>query len=429
MSQSIIRAEGLGKKYHIGVNRAMYPTLRETIMDSLKGPMRRAQRILRGQSHGACELDSIIWALRDVSFEVKQGEIIGIIGRNGAGKSTLLKVLTRITEPTEGHAVIRGRVGSLLEVGAGFHPELTGRENIFLNGAILGMRKAEILQRFDEIVAFSEVEQFLDTPVKNYSSGMFVKLAFAIAAHMEPDILVVDEVLAVGDIAFQKKCLGKMDTVAHEGRTVLFVSHNLGAIGQLCNRCMLMNNGKLINDGSVEDVIQKYIAEAAPTTSRALFDPPPTAAIGFREIWITDTKGNSASEVDVFSPLLVNMIIEVKEPVSRMDIGMFITNIRETPVTFSHLSQCNDGELPKFSPGLHRLQVEVPGQFLIPDTYKISVMSYVPGVRREHYLEHIASFTVIETGSNLSAHRDSWRMGCVFNNFQWRSIEPDGDPD
>jgi lipopolysaccharide transport system ATP-binding protein len=236
MSYTAIRVDNLSKQYRIGGPQKKYETLRDTLANTLATPLRRAGKLLRGQATGAAELDATIWALRDVSFKVQRGEVVGIIGRNGAGKSTLLKILSRITEPTLGVAEIRGRVGSLLEVGTGFHQELTGRENIYLNGAILGMKRHEIEHKFDEIVAFAEVEKFIDTPVKHYSSGMHLRLAFAVAAHLEPEILLVDEVLAVGDAAFQKKCLNKMEDVGQQGRTVLFVSHNMPAITRLCER-------------------------------------------------------------------------------------------------------------------------------------------------------------------------------------------------
>src|SRR6266704_1271942 len=233
MSETAIQVENVSKLYHIG-ERKPYKTVRESLMNVLSAPSRLSRRLRKTKTRRADETE--LWALRDVSFEVKQGEVVGLIGRNGAGKSTLLKVLSRITEPTAGRITIRGRVGSLLEVGTGFHPDLTGRENVFMNGAILGMSRAEIRRKFDEIVAFAEIEKFLDTPVKRYSSGMYVRLAFAVAAHLEPEILLVDEVLAVGDAEFQKKCLGKLEDVAtKEGRTVIFVSHNLGAIAQLCS--------------------------------------------------------------------------------------------------------------------------------------------------------------------------------------------------
>jgi lipopolysaccharide transport system ATP-binding protein len=249
----IVRASKLGKEFSIGTREAAYGTLREAIVESVRAPFRR----LRG-SNGKRNSETI-WALKDASFEVEPGEVVGIIGRNGAGKSTLLKVLSRITEPSTGRAELYGRVASLLEVGTGFHPELTGRENIYLNGAILGMKKTEIDRKFDQIVDFSELERFLDTPVKRYSSGMYMRLAFAVASHLEPEILVVDEVLAVGDAQFQKKCLGKMSDVATEGRTVLFVSHNMVAIQSLCNRALWLEQGEIVEDGVAGAVVSNYL--------------------------------------------------------------------------------------------------------------------------------------------------------------------------
>src|SRR4051812_20354576 len=247
----IIQVEGLSKQYQIGSHEAAYFTLRESLM-----------QLFRRGKHAPAEF---IWALRNLSFEAMPGDVIGVIGRNGAGKSTLLKIISRITEPTAGQIDLYGRVGSLLEVGTGFHPELSGRENILLNGAILGMRRAEILRKFDEIVAFAEVEKFIDTPVKRYSSGMYLRLAFAVAAFLESEILLVDEVLAVGDASFQKKCLGKMRDVSHSGRTVFFVSHNMAAVEGLCNRCLFIAEGALAGDGKPEELIAKYLAaEAVP---------------------------------------------------------------------------------------------------------------------------------------------------------------------
>jgi lipopolysaccharide transport system ATP-binding protein len=255
MSDVVIRVENLGKRYCIGERRETYGTLRDTLMQAMQAPY-HAWRT-RGSSHGKSE----IWALRDLSFELKRGEVLGIIGRNGAGKSTLLKVLSRVTRPTVGRAWIHGRVGSLLEVGTGFHPELTGRENIYLNGAVLGMTKTEIDRKFDEIVQFAEIEQFLDTPVKRYSSGMYMRLAFSIAAHLEPEILIVDEVLAVGDVAFRKKCLGKMQDVSNrEGRTILFVSHEMDAIQRLCSRCVLLEHGRALASGDPASVVARYLS-------------------------------------------------------------------------------------------------------------------------------------------------------------------------
>jgi len=265
MSDVVIRVENLSKRYRIGQREAAYKTLRESITNLFTAPFRHLRENPKSEIRNS-KSNNHIWALKDVSFEVKQGEVVGIIGRNGAGKTTLLKILSRITEPTKGYAEIRGRVGSLLEVGTGFHPELTGRENIYLSGAILGMKKAEIDRKFDEIVGFAELEKFIDTPVKRYSSGMYVRLAFAVAAHLEPEILLVDEVLAVGDVAFQKKCLGKMGDVAKEGRTVLFVSHNMGAIQALCSRAILLQTGRIACEGSVDLITSSYLTSIQQVT-------------------------------------------------------------------------------------------------------------------------------------------------------------------
>jgi lipopolysaccharide transport system ATP-binding protein len=267
MGAVAIRAEGLSKRYRIG-QALRYKTLRDSLGGAVSAPFRRISAALR--PHSSRSSESHIWALNDVSFEIRHGEVVGIIGRNGAGKSTLLKILSRITEPTEGYAEMHGRVGSLLEVGTGFHPELTGRENIYLNGAILGMKRREIDRKFDEIVAFAETERFLDTPVKFYSSGMYIRLAFAVAAHLEPEILIVDEVLAVGDIAFQKKCLGKMRGVAGQGRTVLLVSHNIAAIAGLCRSAYLLENGRLTMAGEAKNVIDAYMSLVAQSSRQPL---------------------------------------------------------------------------------------------------------------------------------------------------------------
>ncbi|MFQ5442956.1 MAG: ABC transporter ATP-binding protein, partial [Thermodesulfobacteriota bacterium] len=253
MGAPVIEIDNISKRYSIG-KKASYGSLREEITQAISAPFRRGRKS-GGEDNG----DDTVWALRDVSFEVNEGEVIGIIGKNGAGKSTLLKILSRVTEPTEGRISMRGRVASLLEVGTGFHPELTGRENIFLNGALLGMMNAEIRKKFDEIVAFSEIEKFLDTPVKRYSSGMYVRLAFAVAAHLEPEILIIDEVLAVGDSAFQQKCLGKMGDVAKGGRTILFVSHNMAAVKKLCEKAVLLEGGHAVASGGVEEVTERYL--------------------------------------------------------------------------------------------------------------------------------------------------------------------------
>ena len=263
MSSTVIKVENLSKQYRIG-EREGYKTFREAIVKLAKAPFHRWNGS-NSQAEARNPKSDTIWALKDISFEVKQGEVVGIIGRNGAGKSTLLKILSNITEPTSGRVELKGRVGSLLEVGTGFHPELTGHENIYLYGAILGMDRWEVTRKFDEIVAFSGIEKFIDTPVKRYSSGMYMRLAFSVAAHMEPEILLVDEVLAVGDMAFQKKCLGKMESVSGEGRTVLFVSHNMAAVQGLCHKTILLENGKVIFNGETSKAVQTYTLSGETT--------------------------------------------------------------------------------------------------------------------------------------------------------------------
>jgi lipopolysaccharide transport system ATP-binding protein len=291
MSDAAIRVRGLSKRYRIG-ERVRYRTLRDSLTDTLMGPFRRARKLSGGGEE--------FWALKDVSFEVKRGEVVGVIGRNGAGKSTLLKLLSRITEPTEGVAEIHGRVGSLLEVGTGFHPELTGRENVFLNGAILGMRREEIRRKFDEIVAFSEIEKFLDTPVKHYSSGMYTRLAFAVAAHLEPEILIVDEVLAVGDAEFQKKCLGKMQDVAGTGRTVLFVSHNMAAVQSLCSRCVLLKAGQLARQGPPGQLVAEYLRLIQGTNQPRIAERADRGGAGpvrFQDLLLYGDRGQQVTSV------------------------------------------------------------------------------------------------------------------------------------
>jgi lipopolysaccharide transport system ATP-binding protein len=267
MGDVIIRVERLSKQYQLGVKPERFKTLRDTMTNAIARPFRRGARRWPGRNEQTTLSNNIVWALRDVSFDVTRGEVVGIIGRNGAGKSTLLKILSRITEPSFGCAEIEGRIGSLLEVGTGFHQELTGRDNIYLNGAIIGMKRAEIVRKFDEIVAFAEVERFLDTPVKHYSTGMYLRLAFAVAAHLEPEILLVDEVLAVGDARFQRKCLNKMQDVGREGRTVLFVSHNMLAVTRLCERTILLEDGSILRDGPSHEVVSAYLSSGLGTTA------------------------------------------------------------------------------------------------------------------------------------------------------------------
>ncbi len=334
---TVIKVENLSKRYYLShQQRERFPTLRDAISRKTSEFGRRLLHPLRassGQPLASAENTEEFWALKDISFEVKQGDRIGIIGRNGAGKSTLLKILSRITEPTSGKVSIKGRVASLLEVGTGFHPELTGRENIFLNGAILGMSKTEIRRKFDEIVDFAEIEKFLDTPVKRYSSGMYVRLAFAVAAHLEPEILIVDEVLAVGDVAFQRKCLGKMEEVGNEGRTVLFVSHNMSAIQRLCSKAVFLDKGELIKSDIVGDVVQQYLKSSDSSNSRKL-DYRKMCEKGYRahglqfsECKIADSKGVFTSKLKYTEPFSVRLKMEAKRSIKDLAIHIGIDSL------------------------------------------------------------------------------------------------------
>ena len=319
-----VRVRELSKEYRIGHRIERYKTLRESLASLVSAPARLLRRRRRSD-----EGDDLLWALRDVNFEVRQGEVVGIVGRNGAGKSTLLKILARITDPTHGSAEIHGRVGSLLEVGTGFHPELTGRENIYLNGAILGMRRAEIGRKFDEIVAFSEVEKFIDTPVKRYSSGMYLRLAFAVAAHLEPEILLVDEVLAVGDADFQKKCLGKMGDVAEEGRTVLFVSHNMPAVQALCARAILLRAGTVAVDGSTGEVLREYLGHLLATAAHAFEDNPDRRGDGRVRLTaarVLDEEGRPCERVVAGKPITLEFSYENPIGAERFDFALAIVN-------------------------------------------------------------------------------------------------------
>ena len=400
MADVAISVAGLGKQYLIGGPRPAYRTLRETLTDAVATPFRRGGRLLRGQAYGASDATEVIWALRDVSFEVEQGEVVGIIGRNGAGKTTLLRVLSRITGPTEGAARVSGRVAALLNVGTGFHPELTGRENIYLNGAILGMGKSEINRKFDEIVAFSEVEKFIDTPVKRYSSGMKVRLAFAVAAHLEPDILVVDEVLAVGDHAFQQKCIGKMENVAGQGRTVLYVSHRLDTVEALCSRCILLEDGRISSDGESRPVIDAYYSSLAQTQATTLRDRSDREGRGrfrFVDTWVEDEYGNRVQTVSSGRQVRFVMSFEIgpKQETRELNVGVAIHKLDNTGVTDMGLEEI--GQRLDFSGHKDgRLECIIPklplngGAFY----YNLMARSRAPGKIVEDYIQHAGTFEV-----------------------------------
>jgi lipopolysaccharide transport system ATP-binding protein len=418
MSDIAIRVENLSKQYRIGGPQARYKTLRDTVMDVAAAPIRRLRRL--GQPTPP---EETIWALKDVSFEVKHGEVLGIIGRNGAGKTTLLKVLCRITEPTEGYAEIHGRVGSLLEVGTGFHPELTGRENIYLNGAILGMKRTEIDSRFDEIVGFAEIEKFLDTPVKRYSSGMYVRLAFAVAAHMEPEILLVDEVLAVGDAAFQKKCLGKMGDVAKEGRTVLFVSHNMGAINRLCSSATWLDGGYIQMLGAAEDVVGAYLGAGSEERGERRWDDqhhaPGDEHIRLRAVRIRNAGGAVSSRLDIRLPFYVEIEYEVLRVLSSVRTGFRIVTADGTVVFTSSDSNDSAWDGRPRGPGAYLSRCEIPGNLLNEGQYALlNVWGDIPFVKVMFLEENLLTFHVEQTGGVSGRFPERW-SGVICPALPW----------
>jgi lipopolysaccharide transport system ATP-binding protein len=418
-----ICVQGIGKRYRIGAKERAHRTLREAVVDLAAEPIRRLGRIR--QSPGPEEL---IWALRNVTFEVQPGEVVGVIGRNGAGKSTLLKILSRITEPTEGRVELRGRVASLLEVGTGFHPELTGRENIYLNGTILGMKKAEIDRKFDEIVAFSEIEKFLDTPVKHYSSGMYVRLAFAVAAHLDPEILLVDEVLAVGDAAFQKKCLGKMGEAAKSGRTVLFVSHNISAIKKLTERSLYLEHGAVAADGRTDEVVQKYLTTALQRTENGGDDlefyrrgRDVDSPIRLLSIWTGDSK-NSIAVIPFCENFTIRMVVECSRPVRGANLAINICG-QDGDIVSTLLAWDSDFKL-HLSPGSWIISCAVHGLRLMPGLYLLDVgVNQSPMTKAWDVIVQRPSFRVANLAGRQLMYRPD-RPGSVFcDHVDWHVHE------
>ena len=381
MTDTVIKVDNLSKRYVLGQHRSGDDDLRHIIDEAVRHPIRWLTSRQRARRE-----DGEFWALRDVSFSVQQGEAVGIVGRNGAGKSTLLKLLSRITEPTGGEIRYRGRVASLLEVGTGFHPELTGRENIFLNAAILGMKRSEIERRFDEIVAFSEVERFLDTPVKRYSSGMYVRLAFGVAAHLEPDILLVDEVLAVGDANFQKKCLGKMNNVVREGRTVLFVSHNMAAVASLCTRSLLIDKGELVWSGTPQSTIERYLATSPGDAARPLAERADRRGGGrlrFTKVTVLNDRNEPVDVVTSGQDVTIAIDYETQnsEALRAVVVQVKFSSTLGQPL-FACLSSAA-GDLPEL-PSRGRLQCRVPKLPLLAGVYPYTIWTTVSGVLEDH---------------------------------------------
>lgn len=411
----IIRVENLGKSYSLNKTSSSPDTLRESLAEMVRAPFTRLRRSAPTET---------LWALKGLNLEVKPGEIVGIIGRNGAGKSTLLKILSRITEPTTGRVELYGRVGSLLEVGTGFHPELTGRENIFLNSVILGMSHKEIKRQFDEIVAFAEIERFLDTPVKRYSSGMYVRLAFAVAAHMSPEILIVDEVLAVGDLAFQNKCLGKMENVSLSGRTVLFVSHNMPAIARLCSRAVLLEEGSLVHEGATADVISTYVEGTFSTgASREwndLAQAPGTEELKLLSVNIAKEDGTPVRSASVEDGLLVNLKYFVAVP--NLKFRCAVVFYTQGTCAFASVEP---QEIVREKPGVYYSSVRIPEHLLAEGEYMLNVSIFSSrGVKQHHVqLTNVVAFHVSDPMTGDSARGDYAErvLGVIRPRLQWQT--------
>jgi lipopolysaccharide transport system ATP-binding protein len=414
-----ISVDRVSKQFRLGARQfGGYRTFRESLVDAVRAPLsrlqRRAGRLVERSSPDA------LWALNDVSLEIQPGEVVGLIGRNGAGKSTLLKILSRITEPTAGRAELRGRVGSLLEVGTGFHNELTGRENIYLNGSILGMTRREIDRKFDEIVAFAEMDRFLDTPVKRYSSGMFVRLAFAVAAHMELEILLVDEVLAVGDLDFQKKCMQKMGSIAQGGRTVVFVSHNLGLIHRLCGRAVLLRQGRVHQDGPANEVIQSYMRDNQSHEGRwdRPSQRPADKEVVLRWARVLGADGKTTGVVNCDDGFRVAINYEVTRPVPNFEVGFTLRNGEGVAVLSSLDSDTAGWEGRTRPAGQFRSVCAVPGHLLAPGSYFLTLAAHVANQQTFEIFHDVLAFEVAVTGCIRTKRNDS-RPGVITPVFNW----------
>ena len=416
-----LKTENIGKSYSIGhIRRTAKRNLREVLASKTRSLAQRLRHPLSSNR----ELFDIeeFWALRDINLTVAPGERVGLIGRNGAGKSTLLKILSRITEPTTGRAHLHGRVSALLQVGTGFHPELTGRENIFLNGAVLGMRRQEIQNKFDEIVAFSEVEKFLDTPVKRYSSGMYVRLAFAVAAHLDPEILLVDEVLAVGDTAFQKKCLGRMNTVAEQGRTIIFVSHNMAAISRLCNRVVLLDKGRMLQEGDPETIIQAYFAQGEQESGRLVLQSEFKPGAQIEEIGVINNEGSFCSSVKVHQDFFLHLCFRVHEKLDQTRVSVSVVTLDGTTVFVTMHSDASRDEKRELLPGAYCAKIRVPAHFLNIGAYSLSVqiIARQPGNDKTvlDRAQQALNFRVERTGT-ISLEVNTARPGVVTPILPW----------
>jgi len=421
-SDLAIRLEAVGKQYRIGRVRPGYYSLRETLADSVMRPVRALRE--RRNGHQAVDAgEDVIWALRDVSFDVRQGEVIGLIGRNGGGKSTLLKILARITAPTTGRAGVRGRVGSLLEVGTGFHPDLSGRDNVFLAGAVLGMRRAEIARKFDQIVEFAGVEQFIETPVKRYSSGMYLRLAFAVAAHLEPEILLVDEVLAVGDAEFQRRCLGKLQSVGNLGRTVLFVSHNMAAVLRLCPRAVYLDHGRVVADGPAADVVGAYLDAGLEVGGERRWPEPRKApgddVVRLRAVRVVGPDGQPTTSVDIQQPFTIEIEywnLKDREPL----VATAVIRDAHGQDLFSSRDNLEPqwGNRPRPA-GLYRSVCTIPGNFLNSGRITVDAAVSHRDLTVWHVWEQSAiAFDVVDTGGVRGDYQGPW-AGAIRPYLHW----------
>jgi len=425
MGNTALRTTNLGKQYRIGAKRERYYSLRDAIVSAVKSPLSRLRR-LRGDPGGD---GGIFWALKEINLEVSKGEAVGIVGLNGAGKSTLLKLLSRVTTPTTGQAELFGRVGSLLEVGTGFHPELTGRENIYLNGCILGMRKAEIDRKFDEIVDFSEVERFLDTPVKHYSSGMYVRLAFSVAAHLDCEILLMDEVLAVGDQAFQKRCLGKMGKVRDEGKTVLFVSHNMTAVQALCERVVLLRSGEAVEDGPAGKVVSSYLSKAVPQLGERVWEDDETAPgndeIKLRRVAVMYEQSPESCLITTLTPFVMEFEYRNLKPSTRLNLSLVVFNEQGTIIFVTAPEREPAWHGRPFPTGLFKSVCYVPGDLLNTGLHRVTLL-VVKNQREVIYThEDILTFEVVDEPENRKDWRGEW-LGAVRPYLEWKTefLEP-----
>jgi lipopolysaccharide transport system ATP-binding protein len=421
MSDVAMRLEGLGKQYRIGRTRAPYKTLRESLAQSLVAPLVKVRSAFHGSEFQSASGDNTFWALENICYQIRSGEAVGIIGRNGAGKSTLLKILSRITEPTTGFADISGRVSSLLEVGSGFHPELTGRENIYLNGAILGMKRGEINRKFDEIVSFAEIEKFIDTPVKHYSSGMYLRLAFAVAAHLEPDILLVDEVLAVGDATFQRKCLGKMGEVARGGRTVLFVSHNMGAVAQLCTRALWIESGRLRSAGDPSDIVAAYMSSTSSGSngSVSLSISQARTVVQVSSVAVLSEDDEPISVIPYNANFKLRFVYEVLRPSKNIIVFYRLRDLQGNIVWASWDVDNRQWNGRFREAGAYQSTCTVPKALLRPGRYLVSVGA--DDCDKSDYYENVLAFDVSEVGCSINRER----AGVITPLLEWdiRPIE------